>query len=469
LVLYQITQDDRIAPQLGSSIELLKETLNAHRVALSIDQQNADVLFNTAQVLTTISEELTESEPIDPDTKAQAISLLQEAVELFSSCLTRQEMEFSDLKSMQDAAASAALDEDEMVDETSATEEESSNEETPEQWATVVEPVTAATLLDTAIAELHSLSMLAIIVAPAGSSTLATITELATPIISHKLQYYISLIPDTAPDEEPTPTTAFLSISGPSASFHANQQAKERSSNPRSEANMDANLAVAKFTVAIADAEFRSNLISMSAYGSKITDVYDSQLSELSESSGDANGPRIMCEYADALITFADTLTQVDSVDAQTYRWQTLTSADGLLKRAIDSVKSNPALIPEGSSISKLYIQRGDIELQRWRLASSPSAAKGIASGAPTLLKNAGVYYRGALGFAEREGDKETAAEGGVKAGVVGVIERSVAGVAVDTKEIADKFSIKTVKEVVGDMLAEGLIDDGVGALFGGL
>jgi hypothetical protein len=468
-VLYQITQDQRMSQQLGSTLDLLRETLSAHRLALSIDMQNADVLFNTAQVLTTIAEELTESDPVEADDKAQATSLLQEAVELFSACLTRQEMEFTDHKSMQDAATDVAADDDEMVDETQTEQAESSSDETPEQWATVIEPVTATTLLDTAVAQLNSLSTLASVVAPTGSSALATITELATPLISQKLPYYISLIPEVTSTNEPTPSTAFLSISSSTSSFHANKEAQTEAANPRIEANMDAQLAVAKFTAAMADAEFRSNLIDIPTYHDKIVTAYESNISKQSADLAVIDEPRILCEYADSWITFSHTLTEVDGTQAQSFKWQALTSAEALLGRAIKAIRSNPTIIPEGSSNSKLYIQRGDIEMQRWRLATLPSAAKGIASGAPTLLKNSGVYYRGAKGFADRDGDHETATEGGVKAGIVEVIEKVVNGVAVDAKEIIDRYSFEVVNSIVEDVITEGLVDNSIMSIFGKL
>src|ERR1700712_411121 len=102
-----MTEDAHIAPQLGRSIDLLKETLLSHRYALSLDSTNADVLFNTAQVLTSLAEKLSEIKN-DADARENSISLLQEAVELFSSCLTKQELDFEEFQALRQEAGEAA-------------------------------------------------------------------------------------------------------------------------------------------------------------------------------------------------------------------------------------------------------------------------------------------------------------------------------------------------------------------------
>jgi uncharacterized membrane protein YebE (DUF533 family) len=445
-------------------IDLLKETLNAHRVALGINMQNADVLFNTAQVLTTLAEEVTATEPVEPDVKAQATSLLQEAVELFASCLARQEMDFTDLISLQDMATSTAVEDDEMVEDTSEVTEPST-EETPEQWATVIEPVTASTLLDTAIAQLRSLAVLATTVAPTESSTLATISELANSLVLHKLPYYTSLVPEVVHEEKDTPSTPFLSVSNSTSSFHSNKSAKQQPSNPKSEAIVDANLAVAEFAVSMAEAEFTSNLIDISAYHSKVTASYGPHVPLQSADSTATEGPRVLFDYANALLSFSDTLEEVDHTLAPQYRWQALTLADSLLARAIKAIQSSHAAMPDGCSIPKLYLQRGDIELQRVRVASLPSSSTEISKDISTLLKNAGIFYRGARGFAESEGDHKIAAEAGIKAGVVLVIEQARGGTAPGMKEVVDKYTVDLVRSVVGDMTADGLIDEQVLAI----
>jgi hypothetical protein len=461
LILYQITQDDRLSQQLGTTVDLLKETLSAHRVALSIDMQNPDVLFNTAQVLTTLAEEIIDSEEMDPDLKAQATSLLQEAVELFASCLARQEMDFTELISMQDMATNTTVDGDDMIDETSEPNE-ASTEETPEQWATVIEPVTARTLLDTAIAQLRSLATLATTIAPTESSALATITELANSLVLHKLPYYTSVVPETAHEEEATSSTPFLSISSSASSFHSNKAAKEQPSKPKSEAIVDANIAIAEFSVAMAEAEFRSNLISISAYHTRITASYGPHLTEESADSTTIGGPRIFCDYANALLTFSDTIEEVDDSSVPKYRWQGLTLAESLVARAIKAIQSNHAAMPDGFSIPKLYLQRGDIELQRLRVATLPSSGTNFTKDISILLKNAGIFYRGARRLGESEGDEKTAAEAGIKAGVVLVIEQARNGTALGMNDVVDKYSVDLVRSVVRDMAADGLIDEQV-------
>jgi hypothetical protein len=468
LVLFQITQEKRIADLFVPILELLQETLNAHRVALSIDQQNADVLFNTAQVLTTLAEELTDSGLDDKEMKPQATSFLQEAVELFAACLSRQEMDFTEVQSMQAAATEAAeeANDDEMDDGGAA---DAPDEDGPEQWATVIEPVTPSTLLDTALAQLQCLATLARIVAPTKSSMLANISELATPIADRKLPYYTSLLPTSvAIEDQPA---AFLSVSTTSSSFH--RDAPPQAQNPQASAKLDADLAIAHFSASLADAEFRSGLINVQAYHERIELAY--QPLQADESPANPNDTiRKLYSYADALTEFAETLAESSarsssSNDGQTHRWSALSAAQTLLTKATDLLKSGAvAHTAEGPSKAQVYLQRGDIDLHRYRLSRLPGATAAIGGGAGTLLKNAGVYYRGAAGLAVQDGNEDVAGEAGVKAGVVKLVEgTSEGGAVLDSRKLFPDFEADVVRGIMEDMIAEGLVDDDVRGLMG--
>ncbi|KAK4890715.1 hypothetical protein LTR27_010642 [Elasticomyces elasticus] len=84
----EITQRSALVSHIGIPlVDLLKQTLQSHRYALRLNEQNPDVLFNTSQVLTSLAEQLSEA-----GDSASAIPLLQEALELLSACCSRQEM-----------------------------------------------------------------------------------------------------------------------------------------------------------------------------------------------------------------------------------------------------------------------------------------------------------------------------------------------------------------------------------------
>lgn len=84
----EISQQPAILEHIGLELpEWLERTLASHQHALQLNEENPDVLFNTAQVLTSLAEQLSED-----DREDEAVSFLQKALERLSSCLSRQEM-----------------------------------------------------------------------------------------------------------------------------------------------------------------------------------------------------------------------------------------------------------------------------------------------------------------------------------------------------------------------------------------
>lgn len=468
LLLYHITQEKRITPLVGSVLELLKEALDAHRFALSIDQENPDVLFNTAQVLTSFAEELNENADQDPEFKAQAVSLLQEAVELFAACLTRQEMEYTQLQEMQGAA-----DETPPSNETKQASPltKKTGTEEGEQWAVVLESITPDTLIETALAQLGSLSSLATVAAPTSSSLLANLSEIATPIVTQKLPGYISLLPTSVSEDAlGNKSTPFLVVSNSSSTFHAD--APTHPTNPQAEAKTEADLAVAVFKSALSSAEYKSKLASTETYASRIKGAFSSLVETTNaETTPLPSSIQILSAYADALIDLTDAITDLDpslsQSDSATTRWTSLTQAQDLLTRATTLLSSPGATSSTDFDLpgrAQIYLQRGDIELLRSGLARLPSATSSISSSLPTLLKNAGVYYRGARGLAGQDGNEELKDEAGVKAGVVKVVEGVWGGGVMlgGMKEIFQGIEEEVVGETVDEMVEEGLVDESV-------
>ncbi|KAF2095534.1 hypothetical protein NA57DRAFT_59530 [Rhizodiscina lignyota] len=304
---YELYQDPRILPHLGPRLEILKETVQAHRYALRLNEQNADVLFNTAQVLTSLAEELDDEGA--SGSQENAIQLLQEAVELFSSCLSRQEMEFyerqSDLAEAQvqfdNMAASAETQTEEVIETSSTTSEPA------QQWALIEDPITADTLLESALAQLSCLSTLISLSVPVPSSTLASLTEIANPLIQTKISSYISLIPTTSTkDVESTASLPVLSItSNATATFTPSTQTQVPR-NPQSEARAEANIAVANFRAVAADAEYRSSLADLETYAVRLKDAFETIVGD--EIARDASSNvaakyllSVASSYADAL------------------------------------------------------------------------------------------------------------------------------------------------------------------------
>ena len=84
----EITQQPALVEHVGLPlVDLLQQTLESHRYALKLNEENPDVLFNTSQVLISLAEQLSEG-----GRSPEAIPLLQQSLELLSACLSRQEM-----------------------------------------------------------------------------------------------------------------------------------------------------------------------------------------------------------------------------------------------------------------------------------------------------------------------------------------------------------------------------------------
>lgn len=138
---------------------------NSHLSARGARTEVADFLSNTAQVLTSFAEKLSES-----STDGLTLHLVKEALRLLQLCLEVQE------KQAQESAEHARLAESMMSDQSSGISNEAEQgsvslaADTPmevddgkepaqdERWASIVEPVTNDTLLDTVLAQLETLS-----------------------------------------------------------------------------------------------------------------------------------------------------------------------------------------------------------------------------------------------------------------------------------------------------------------------
>jgi hypothetical protein len=459
-----MTEDPHIAPHLGQPIDLLKETLLSHRYALNLDQGNADVLFNTAQVLTSLGEKLSEAKN-DHEARQGSISLLQEAVELFSSCLAKQEMDFEEFQALRKAGDEAAAVPESAVPQQPEDTDVDEDSDGSEKWAAVVEPVTPSTLIESALAQLTSLTTLISISAPAESSTVARIVELAASLIQRKLPGYISLLPDEEAEKEhvATPSSTFLSVSTSTIQTHL---AEPQGASSKAAAAREIQLASAIFQAALADTEYRSRLSSVQDYSARLKSIFTALIgAEEPSNTPEPPPPSFLCAYADALMDFASSLTDgggETEAELTTLCWTSLSQADSLLGTALNILgTTHDAVLPAADSPNKpsIHLLRGDVSLLRRQLALLPAALPSVAGSAATLLKNAGVYYRGAAALAQREGSVDVASEAQVKATMVRIIEEGTLGGENATSLFAG-LGLRRVRDVVEDMVEEGLIEE---------
>jgi hypothetical protein len=154
--------------------------------------------------------------------------------------------------------------------------------------------------------------------------------------------------------------------------------------------------------------------------------------------------------------------------DSATHCWTALALAQDLLIKVTTKLSTEASAASEFDLPGKaqIYLQRGDIELLRSGLARLPSATASIANSLPTLLKNAGVYYRGAAGLAQQDGNEEIQNEAVVKAGVVKVAEGAWGGgVMLGVNDLFQGMNAETVQETVNTMVEERLIDEAIRGL----
>jgi hypothetical protein len=410
---YELAQQPRLLAFMPFSLmDLLQLALESHRYALDIKQNNPDLLLyaslpspilnvvltlasNTAQLLTSFVEAATElRHPLS--SQIDGLRLLQEALELFQRCLTLQEYQLT--QSEEDHVSST---------ERPYVNDKSENHTTSEEaWATILEPVTHGSLVDTMVAQLDTLTTICSLVIPQGSDDLRWIEK-----YYRMLKEKLTCLRDTERVQEEC-------------------------------------LANAKFMAAFADASFRRGQLDILEYERKLAAAFDASLDL-------TNHPEGLCDQADAEITFntsirvsaqlSTQLSETDSTRLNEIRW-------GHITKALDGLTAASKL-PNAENLPRIYLRRGDCELLRYRLGHGPHPHGIAAKSAPTLLKNAEVYYRGAAGFARHAGVDEEEWEALVKEAVAA----SLAGNSMKLQGLW-KAKEKAVLEIVMEMQEENLL-----------
>jgi hypothetical protein len=147
---------------------------------------------NTAQILTSLVEATTDPRSNhSPD----ALSLLEEALGLFQRCLALQEYQHTESQSQSAAISNdASMDDFDLPDAEDGGVSLTSEEPQDDRWATILEPVTKNTLLDTLLAQVETLTLLCNLI-PASSepNLLSFIAEYSSNLLSEyslALSYY---------------------------------------------------------------------------------------------------------------------------------------------------------------------------------------------------------------------------------------------------------------------------------------
>lgn len=339
-------------------LETLQAALEAHRHALKLDPDNADTLFNTSQVLTTIAEDVAEDDEI-PET--EVLKLLEEALEMQTKCLSVQEQKHEESlrhRRLAEEQADVPLPAEAPVPAGSSSGAEE------DQWFTVVEPVTADTLIDTVLAQLGTLTTLCGVVSSSPESAPATTLQWAenhsTTLLS-KLQ--------------------ILSQASP-------EKVQEMA------------LTKANFSSALLEAGYRSGKLEAATYKGERDAVF--AVPEL-QLAGSLEG---LMSNARSLITFNSALADVQFTDPQslsTARWNALTEAIKNLKAA-----SEIAGIDQGEKATT-HMMRGECSLFLHNLQYPPASYPSAVNNAGQLLKNATVFFRNAKALATEAEQRKVA------------------------------------------------------------
>ncbi|CAK4030595.1 hypothetical protein DOTSEDRAFT_163364 [Lecanosticta acicola] len=355
----EISQQANLVEHIGVPlVEWLQTTLESHRYALQLNQDNPDVLFNTAQILTSLAEQLSED-----DRQAEARTLLQEALELLSSCLSRQEimLEQHKLDFPDTEEGGVPLEPQDQPSPAPAPSSSQHVDMGDEQSATVETPVGPVDLLDTVHASLSALTTLVPLV---DESDLQNLGDMAQALTETKAPGYIPLLP--AEDQ----TKEVFAIA----------------------------LDRATFIAAFANVQFEAQVIGFQTYLERL-DTFDVP--------GKEEDVNALCSEAQArtelVMSALDRFDEPSELPSATC-WKQLTLAQDLYSKAT-------RLTSEEAQERKadIYQTKGDLELLRHRIANVQKAdlSDAIRKSAPTLVQNAQTYYKGAVSHAKASEDEE--------------------------------------------------------------
>ncbi|KAG0646803.1 hypothetical protein D0Z07_6460 [Hyphodiscus hymeniophilus] len=398
---YELTQHPKLLAQLpGSLLDLLQTALESSRNALSLKQDNPDVLFNTAQVLTSIVEAISDSRGISID----PLPLLEESLELFQRCLTLQEFQHTESLTQEESLSQEFPDSDNENGGVSIQDATSTSSEPPQddRWATVLEPITNDTLLDTLLAQLETLTTLCGLINADSGRGLAWIEEYASSLLTTKLPAYLS----------------------------------------GTDRNPEAGLTRANFMAAAAEANFRFQRIDVATYSRAIDEAY-SPLDLQDNPEGLANKAEAFISYNSSLRLYHYPEEEGMKKVLQS-RWQALTTALNALTAA--------SKLPSADNLPKIHLARGDTELSRFQLGQPPNNLESAAKNGSVLVRNAEKFYRGAKALA--------ASAGAAKEGEEAEIKESLAvALAGDAQRLKEAIKLlQSTKAVLEDAIDDGLV-----------
>ncbi|KAJ5577744.1 uncharacterized protein N7459_006708 [Penicillium hispanicum] len=410
-VQYEITQHPKLAAQLPApQADMLQVALQSHRDALRLDQDNPDVLFNSGQVLNSLAEAIADSKHPGDEQLMQASTYLQEAIELFQRCLVLQEMRYTEMEEQIDRMETAGSESQLQKTPQQPTDQPQTGnaehaDDSQEQWAAIVEPVTKNTLVDTAVAQLDTLTTLCNLLTfnPSGGGV-GWVQEYSSELVQIRLPTYVE----------------------------------------GSDRQYEAGLARARLISAMHEVLYRGGHTDVQTYQQEVGQAFGPDL----DVSADPEG---LCNKAEALTSLNGALADVPPYgdDAAlklslSVRWQSLSTALNALTAA--------SKLPNADNLPKIHLARGDVEMHRWRLGTAPWNYAMAQQHGTVLLRNAQTYYRGAAALARRDGAPEEGRDGSFKEAIAAAIEGQ--------KAKLDQIKTARLEQLVG--VAQDMVEDGM-------
>ena len=325
---------------------------------------------------------------------------------MFQRCLLLQEHQLHQNK---DLAASAVTSQAEDQNETTERDKGCRSDITQEEvWVSIEEPITNDSLIDTVLAQLGTLTAVCTLVGARSHESTEWIEEYYREILQNRLNILSN----------------------------------------GSERWQEMSLVKAKFEVAYADACFRAGAIDLLTYEREINTAYPEDLILDNNEQG-------LCDRAEARTIFYTSITALARANANiskgdysqlnSFRWTQITKALGDLTTATK--------LPHAENLSRMHLRRGDCELMRYALSKGELPYEPAAKSAPTLVRNAEVYYRGAAKLAQISGAAEEENEALVKEAVV----TKLLGNPEKLRSFSNKDKQSTM-EIVRDMQDEYLL-----------
>jgi hypothetical protein len=255
---------------------------------------------------------------------------------------------------------------------------------------------------------------------------------------------------------------------GPTLSIGSTTAPEEATTTPKD----DAILAAAIFQASIADMQYRSGRGTSSEYAEAVERFFSKLTPNTEQNNGaDLASINIQSAYADALIELERTLAgnPQHTASSPTFatdtniQWTALSQAQTILTK-LSSAPYTSVLPP--SRLADVFIARGDTDLFRFRISLLEGAKSAWVKARPTLVANAGVFYRGARSYAERAGALEIRAMADAKANVAETLKKAASELGVLNEswkggfdDMARALEQMVQEGMVGQETAEGVLE----------